>query len=320
MKVLWGFDPEAIREASGIIRRGGLVVFPTETVYGLGADAFNGMAVARIFEVKGRPRFDPLIVHVGWPEELRRLCLRVDERAWRLVERFWPGPLTLVLPKRPEVPDIVTAGLKTVAVRMPSHPVALALIRESKTPVAAPSANTFGRLSPTRVEHVLGDLGEKVDLILDGGPCPIGVESTIVALEDGPRLLRPGGIPVEEIEEITGPLLRGGESPRPQAPGSLPSHYSPHTPLVILEEGMELPQGRIGLLAFREPREGPYAAVEVLSPQGDLREAASRLFEALHRLDTSGLDLILAEPVPEEGLGRAIMDRLRKAQGRWKRG
>lgn len=321
MKVLKGSDPLALKEAAEVLREGGLVAFPTETVYGLGAKAFDPLAVARVFEVKGRPRFDPLIVHIGRREEVEALWLRVPPLAKRLWERFWPGPLTLVYYKRPEVPDIVTAGLETVAVRMPSHPVALALLREAAIPIAAPSANSFGRLSPTRAEHVIDDLGDKVDLILDGGPCPIGVESTILSLAyNPPRLLRPGGVPVEEIEAVIGPVERVRVSSRPEAPGSLPSHYRPRTPLLLCGEGVEIPKGlKVGLLAFRQPRKG-FWAVEVLSPRGDLREAASRLFEALHRLDRMGLDLILAEPVPEEGLGLAIMDRLRRAQGGWRGG
>ncbi|RLA78442.1 MAG: threonylcarbamoyl-AMP synthase [Deltaproteobacteria bacterium] len=313
MAILRGDDPEAIRRAAEVIRRGGVVAFPTETVYGLGADAFNARAVALIFELKGRPRFDPLIVHVADPGDVKRLWQEVDSRARKLMERFWPGPLTLVLPKRAEVPDIVTAGLGTVAVRMPAHPVALALIREAETPVAAPSANPFGRLSPTTAEHVLQGLGERVEVILDGGRCPVGVESTVLALDGEPRLLRPGGVPVEQIEEVIGPVKKDLRPTRPEAPGGLPRHYSPRTPLRLLQRGEEIPRGlKVGLLAFKTPREG-FVRVEVLSPSGDLREAAARLFEALHRLDSAGLDLILAESVPEEGLGLAIMDRLRRA-------
>ena len=316
MKVFKGQDPSAIKKAGRIIKEGGIVVFPTETVYGLGADAFNPQAVARVFEVKKRPFFDPLIVHVKDPKDLEELCEGVDQRAKKLIERFWPGPLTLVLPKKDKVPDIVTSGLKTVAVRMPSHPIALSLIRESQTFIAAPSANSFGKLSPTRVEHVLRDIGDKVDLILDGGPCEVGVESTILALYPRPTLLRPGGIPREEIERLIGKLESHPPGEKPLAPGELPKHYSPRTPLRIIREGEKIPEGlKIGLLAFKRPREGPFWAVEVLSEKGDLREAASRFFEALHRLDQLGLDLILAEPFPEEGLGLAIMDRLRKAEG-----
>lgn len=318
MKVLEANRPEAIEEAARLIREGGIVVFPTETVYGLGADAFNPLSVARVFEIKRRPRFDPLIVHIAELEQLALLASGWDERAKRLMEKFWPGPLTLVLKKRPEVPEIVTAGLDTVAIRMPSHPVALSLIRRAQRPIAAPSANPFGKLSPTRVEHLSKEILEGADLVLDAGPCPVGVESTIVALVEEPVLLRPGGIPVEEIEEVIGPLVRDRVVSRPLAPGGLPKHYSPRTPLRVIKGDLEIKEGlKVGLLAFRSPREGPFQMVEVLSPRGDLKEAASRFFEALHRLDKAGLDLILAEPVPEEGLGLAIMDRLRKAEGMW---
>jgi L-threonylcarbamoyladenylate synthase len=314
-RILDGYQTEAIREAASLIQNGGVVAFPTETVYGLGADAFNPEAIACIFEIKNRPRFDPLIVHVAEPSEVKKICLEVNDRAKKLMERFWPGPLTLVLPKRPEVPDIVTAGLPTVTVRLPSHPVALSFIYEARTPIAAPSANPFGYLSPTTAEHVQEQLGDRIEIILDGGRCPVGVESTIIALdEEEPFLLRPGGTPLEEIERVIGQVKITPPDPRrPRSPGQLPHHYSPRTPLKMLTNG-DIDEGmRIGLLAFRCPREGEFAAVEVLSPSGDLREAAANLFAALHRLDSARLDLILAEPVPEEGLGRAIMDRLRRA-------
>jgi L-threonylcarbamoyladenylate synthase len=191
--------------AADLLKKGGLVAFPTETVYGLGANALNSHAVARIYEVKNRPRFDPVIVHISSLADIRQLCLSVDKRAKKLMERFWPGPLTLILPKSSMVPDIVTAGLPTVVVRMPSHPVVLELIKEADIPIAAPSANPFGYLSPTTAEHVKEQIGEKVDLILDGGKCPIGVESTVIDLtESEPSLLRSGGLPLEEIEQVIG--------------------------------------------------------------------------------------------------------------------
>lgn len=309
---------EAIHEAARILRSGGLVVFPTETVYGLGANALDGRAAARIFEAKDRPRFDPLIVHIADPAWLDELCASVPGRARRLIERFWPGPLTLVLPKRPVVPDIVTAGLPTVAVRFPSHPVAQALIRTAGVPVAAPSANPFGYLSPTRVEHIAPVLRERVDLILDGGPCEFGVESTIVYVaEDGVAVLRLGAVPVEALEVVVGPVdVRADASERPMSPGQLPRHYAPRTPVRILRPGEVPPVSgrRAGYLAFRQTPPGrTFAAVEVLSPTGDLREAAARLFDCLHRLDGAGVDVIYAEALPEVGLGRAIMDRLRRA-------
>ncbi len=314
-------DKEVIRKAAEIIKRGGIVAFPTETVYGLGADAFNPLAVARIFEVKGRPYFDPLIVHLARPADLEKIVLKVPTKAKKLIDRFWPGPLTVVLLKRQNVPDIVTAGLSTVAVRMPDHPLALRLIEKAGCPLAAPSANPFGYLSPTTAEHVRDQLGDQVDLILDGGSCPVGVESTIVSfLEKRPGLLRPGGISLEEIESFIGkveiPSLGEG---KPSAPGMLPRHYAPQTPIILdwIERGPGSYKGKkIGLLVFKKPANDlKYDHLEVLSKKGDLREAAANLFSAIRRLDALNLDLILAEAVPEVGLGRAIMDRLRRASG-----
>jgi len=311
----------AVREAATVIRRGGLVAFPTETVYGLGADALNPQAVAKVFETKNRPHFDPLIVHIARPESVGRLSSGADERALQLMDAFWPGPLTLVLPKEEVVPDLVTAGLPTVALRMPDHPVALDLIREADTPIAAPSANPFGCLSPTTAEHVRAQLGDKVDLILDGGACRVGLESTILDLSgEQAVLLRAGGVAVEDLERVIGPVETQTSDPtRPRAPGQLPRHYSPQTRLVLLEDATPpvQPNEKAGLLLFkaRGHQEG-FAAVEILSPGGDLEEAAARFFSCLHRLDQAGLDVIYAEPVPETGLGRAIMDRLRRAASR----
>ncbi len=310
--------PQNIKEAGRVIREGGLVAFPTESVYGLGADALNPVAVAKLFEVKNRPKLDPLIVHINTPVEIERLCTKIDERAKRLIDKFWPGPLTLVLPKSEVVPDIVTAGLPTVAVRMPSHPVALELIKEADTPIAAPSANLFGRLSPTTSEHVMEQIGERIDLILDGGKTPLGLESTVISLVGKePLLLRPGSLPLEDIEDVIGRVkVLNFEPESPQSPGQLPHHYSPKTTLrikkideVVFENGK-----KIGLLAFTNPKEtSGYEAIEVLSSKGDLKEAAANLFSSLHRLDKANLDIIYAEPIPETGLGRAIMDRLRRA-------
>ncbi|MGQ9646841.1 MAG: L-threonylcarbamoyladenylate synthase [Thermodesulfobacteriota bacterium] len=312
-------EDQAIQQAAEIIRRGGLVAFPTETVYGLGADAFNPIAVARIFEVKKRPYFDPLIVHVSNPNDLHRLVAEVPITARRLLEQFWPGPLTLVLKKKEAVPDIVTSGLPTVAVRMPRHPMTLRLISLSGTPIVGPSANRFGYLSPTTAEHVREQLRDQIDFVLDGGPCDVGVESTIISFaEENPRLLRAGGIPVEEIETTAGRVETNEiRQEKPLAPGMLLRHYAPHTPILLDWSGEELDAFRdrkIGLLAFQKARDIlKFAQIEVLSEKGDLREAAANLFSAIRRLDRSGLDLILAEPVPEVGLGRAIMDRLRRA-------
>lgn len=311
-----------LREAAVILRNGGTVAFPTETVYGLGASALDPHAVARIFEIKQRPRFDPLIVHVSSVAQGRQVARAWPDAARALTRRFWPGPLTLVLPKAEAVPDIVTAGLSTVALRMPAHPLALALIAEAGVPIAAPSANRFGSLSPTTSEHVRMQLGEAVDLVLDGGPCRVGIESTVVALSGGPLLLRAGGTPVEEIEDVIGPVQRPGTDPeRPASPGQSARHYASRTPLILCEDWLEREElrdrgdsTRSGLLTLRPPRtEGPFEAVEVLSASGDLPEAAANLFAALYRLDALGLDRIVAVKVPDVGLGLAINDRLRRA-------
>ena len=312
-------DNKAIYRAAEIIKGGGIVAFPTETVYGLGADAFNPLAVARVFEVKRRPYFDPLIVHVAHPSDVEELVKEIPSNAKKLVEKFWPGPLTVVLLKEEDIPDIVTAGLPTVAIRMPNHPMALSLIKESKCPIAAPSANPFGYLSPTTAEHVRDQLGDQVDLILDGGPCPVGIESTILSfLEERPRLLRPGGVSLEEIESVIGKVeISPIEDDKPSAPGMLPRHYAPRTPIILNwnEKYLDHYKGKnIGLLAFQDPKNYlKFQSIEVLSKKGDIREAAANLFAAIRRLDALNLDLIVAEPIPEIGLGRAIMDRLRRA-------
>lgn len=311
---------ESLSRAAEVLRQGGLVAFPTETVYGLGADAQNPLAVARIFEVKERPRFDPLIVHVAHLEGLHPLAEADSPLVRRVAAAFWPGPLTLVLPKKGTVPDIVTAGLPTVAVRIPNHPVALRLLELAKRPVAAPSANPFGRISPTTAAHVARFLGEKVEMILDGGACTMGVESTILSLvdENRPLLLRPGAVPIEELRRIVGDV--GLPDPKTQevmAPGMLPGHYAPRTPMGMRSEGLPRRAGagmRIGLLAFTPPADGgEFQALEVLSAAGDLKEAAANLFAALHRLDEAGLDFIVIEKVPPQGIGAAINDRLLRA-------
>ncbi len=318
MRILDGSKPDSIRDAAEVIRLGGLVGFPTETVYGLGADACNPIAVARIFEVKRRPAFDPIILHVADPDTVSLYGDFSGGLARRLIEHFWPGPLTLVVRRTELVPPVVTAGLETVAVRMPSNPVALALIHAVGRAIAAPSANPFGYVSPTEAEHVASMLTD-IDLILDGGRCPVGVESTIVSLAgDRPCLLRAGGISPDEIERHAGPLGWSTEAGgKPSAPGQLTRHYATRTPLWIMSDpcsrqGLHKGQ-RVGLLAFLPPDDSePFAAVEVLSPTGDLREAAANLFSALRRLDGMDLDCLLATPVPEKGLGIAIMDRLRR--------
>ena len=313
-------DLKKIRLGSNLIKNGGIVAFPTETVYGLGAEAYNPKAVARIFEVKNRPQFDPLIVHIADFSYIKHLSSLMEKRIKKLTDAFWPGPLTIVVPKKKIVPDIVTAGLRTVALRMPAHKVALELIRESKTPIAAPSANPFGYISPTTAEHVKAQIGQKVDLILDSGKCPIGVESTVLDMTSKePTLLRPGGLPLEELKDVIGKIkLLKARPKKPQSPGQLPYHYAPKTKIKIVWEKKFVPykNKRAGLLAFTPPKDkSHFEVVEVLSQNGDFCEAAANLFSCLYRLDEAGLDIIYTEPVPEIGLGRAIMDRLYKASG-----
>lgn len=309
-----------VSTAAAALRRGELVAFATETVYGLGGVALWPETVARIFEVKGRPTFDPLIVHVPDMASVRELVTVVPPLAERLAEAFWPGPLTLVLPKASQIPDLVTSGLMSVAVRVPQHPLALALLREVGLPIAAPSANLFGRVSPTTAAHVQDQLRDRIEWILDGGPCAVGVESTVLAIPDSgpPTLLRPGGVSLEEIQALIGPV-RLQEEPSSAtsaqlAPGSLPQHYAPATPISMADLSQPVPAGRWGALAFQQcPHPERYTAVEILSARGSLPEAAAQLFAALRRLDARGLDGILTESFPKAGLGRAINDRLRRA-------
>lgn len=309
-------DPESIALSARILLNGGLVAFPTETVYGLGADAENPQAVAGIFDVKGRPRIDPVIVHVS-DLEMAQSYGHIPEAALPLVENFWPGPLTLVVPKKLTVPYIVTAGLDTVGIRVPAHPSALALIRAFGRGIAAPSANLFGYVSPTEAAHVAEQLSDRVDGILDGGACTIGLESTIVSFaRNAPTVLRPGGVPREDLERILGPVeIHSGPSALPEAPGQLERHYATRTPLSICDESEEkfAASEKVGLLTFSRPdSSGRYEIVEVLSPSANMREAAANLFRCLRRLDRMNLDRIVARPVPLEGLGLAIMDRLKR--------
>jgi L-threonylcarbamoyladenylate synthase len=313
-------DLSAIKEAAKIIRNGGVVAFPTETVYGLGADALNPLAVARIFEIKARPRIDPLIVHIADPESAHRYGV-LPAQAQRLITKFWPGPLTLIVEKKPSVPSIVTAGLETVALRIPAHPAALSLIQTARCGIAAPSANPFGYVSPTEARHVAEQLGDSIDMILDGGSCAVGVESTILSLIGvSPSILRVGGTPVEELEAIMGKLdILTDIDQQPQAPGQLKRHYATQTRLEIVDAATEKlnPDERTGLLSLTIPANPEkYASVEALSPSGDMREAAANLFRALRRLDALSLDRIIARPVKEEGLGTAIMDRLRRCSAK----
>jgi L-threonylcarbamoyladenylate synthase len=302
----------AIAEAARIIRAGGLVAFPTETVYGLGADAREGRAVARIFEAKGRPRFNPLIVHAASVEDAVAHGVFTAD-AEMLAQAFWPGALTLVIPRRENagLSDLVSAGLPTVALRVPSHAIALALIRAAGVPIAAPSANTSGGVSATRAAHVAADFGDRIDMVLDGGPCAAGLESTIVALGGGePALLRSGAIAAADIERVLGRKLIRTGSGAIQAPGMMQSHYAPRARLRLDADAP--PRPGEAFLAFGAQPHGDGPALN-LSPSGDLREAAANLFAYLRALDSSGIDTIAVAPIPAEGLGEAINDRLRRA-------
>lgn len=315
-------DPGAggIAAAAACLRAGGLVAFPTETVYGLGADAANPRAVAAIYAAKGRPSFNPLIAHVADLDAARAIA-RFDSRALALAEAFWPGPLTLVLPKTPDCPvaDLATAGLDTVAIRIPAHGVARELLQAFGGAVVAPSANLSGHVSPTSAAHVRADLDGRIDMILDGGPVEVGVESTIVGCFDTPMLLRPGGLPREAIERVLGQPLAGlpqepaGDTRQPLAPGMLASHYAPRTRVRLMAQDVKPGEA---LLAFGPSAlPGVEAAVAVLnlSEARDLGEAAANLFGYLRALDTSGATGIAVMPVPPHGLGEAINDRLRRA-------
>jgi L-threonylcarbamoyladenylate synthase len=326
MEILSASD-EDLRRAAAALSAGLLVAFPTETVYGLGADAFNPDPIAKIFEAKQRPSFDPLIIHIAERDAVFRITDRssmneiVMKRLSVLAERFWPGPLTVILPKRGEIPNIATAGLDTVAVRFPSHPAAQALIRYSTGAVAAPSANSFGCLSPTRAEHVEKQLGDKVDIIIDGGKTEVGLESTILDLtRDPPGILRLGGIQVKDIEALIGPVVLSLQSSpgAPLSPGQMKNHYAPRTPLVLCKQGeldvipLEQDEGRLYFSRTAAAGIAP-DKIRVLSESSNLAEAAANLFDMLHELDNLGLRLIRAEEAPASGLGEAINDRLRRA-------
>ncbi len=300
-------DAEGFEDAAKILGAGGLVAFPTETVYGLGGDARNDHAVARIFEAKGRPKFNPLIVHV--PDiETAKTYVEWGDAADRLASAFWPGPLTLVLPLKPDagLSPLVTADLPTVAIRVPAHPVARQLLQTFGGPVAAPSANPSGRISPTQAAHVSAGLSGRIEAILDGGACDVGVESTIIGLSDTPTLLRPGGLPVEALEQALGaPLCHHGKSDPLTAPGQMTSHYAPGAPMRL---NVTDPEPGERLLGF-----GPVDCTLNLSRAGDLTEAAANLFHHLHALDAQGDGPIAVSPIPQTGLGLAINDRLKRA-------
>ncbi len=315
-----GAGDAAVDEAARCLVAGGLVAFPTETVYGLGADATNGQAVARLYASKGRPAFNPLIAHVADTAAARALA-RLDSDAERLAAEFWPGPLTLVLPKAAGCPvaELATAGLDSIAVRVPHHAVAQKILGAFDKPVVAPSANRSGHVSPTTAAHVLADLRGRVDLIVDGGATPVGVESTIVACLGEPMLLRPGGVPSEAIERTLGrPLARpaveaASADEAPLAPGMLASHYAPRTPLRLDATSVEAGEALLAFGAKFVPGAEHAARVLNLSPRGDLIEAAANLFAHLRALDAAGAPCIAAMPVPHTGLGEAINDRLARA-------
>ena len=334
--------PDAIALAASLLRAGEVVAFPTETVYGLGADATSEAAVRRIFAAKDRPLSDPLIVHVAEASQLAGVARDIPEIAWRLAERFWPGPLTLVLPRGPRIPAVVAAGGATVGVRVPAHPVAQALLRAVALPVAAPSANRFMHTSPTTAAHVLADLDGRIACVLDGGPTTVGVESTVVDLTASPpRLLRPGGVTLEALHALLPDIVAPEASSEPasvrttepaHAPGQMERHYAPHTRLIVFDaigaealaamvavsEAARARGERVGALAADEEvatLEGAGARVAQLGPMGDLAAISRRLYAALRELDAAGLDTLLAHTYGSEGLGLAIDDRLRRAAG-----
>jgi len=307
-----------------LLRKGEIVALPTETVYGLAADALNAIAVAKIFEAKERPRFDPLIVHLpdrAWLEKVADLPAQDRQLILKLADKFWPGPFTMVLPKRQIIPEIVTAGLDTVAVRFSAHPVFSEIIREFGKPLAAPSANRFGGVSPTAAQHVLDDLQDRITLIIEGGPTAHGIESTIVAIRDGKLdILRRGPITAEQLSELAKiDVVAAGE--KVSVPGQLPAHYAPKTRLRLIGDAKSFSPDkdqRVGLLAWNPAKSAKknFAAVRCLSERQDLREAAANLFRCLRELDALDLDVILAERVPSQGLGAAILDRLRRGAHR----
>jgi L-threonylcarbamoyladenylate synthase len=304
-----------IQEAQTLLNAGKLVAIPTETVYGLAANALNADAVIHIFETKNRPHFDPLIVHVGHMEQVREVATHIPDVAIKLMEALWPGPLTIVLQKHERVPHIVTSGLDTVGVRMPNHALTLELLQSLNFPLAAPSANPFGYISPTSALHVAEQLSERVPYILDGGECSIGVESTIIDCSgDVPTILRLGGTAVEIIEEIIGPVeVNAISTSSPQAPGMLHSHYAPRKPLLVgnIHELLHEHGNDVSILSFKDSFHN-FRNIR-LSETGDLHEAARNLFAGMRKLDADQHSLIIAEYVPDYGLGRAINDRLKRA-------
>jgi L-threonylcarbamoyladenylate synthase len=316
-------DAEAIRQAAAVLRRGGLVAFPTETVYGLGADAENETALQALFAAKGRPADHPVIVHLADAGQLERFAIEIPPAAKKLAAAFWPGPMTLVLRRGGRVSNLVTGGLDTVGIRVPGHPVAEALLREFGGPIAAPSANRFGRVSCTRAEHVLEELNGHVDLILDGGECPIGLESSIIDLSGSePAILRPGAVTAEQIAAVLGRAPAGSAATRPRVSGSLPSHYAPHAKVEIIASDQLEPratqlaaQGKKIAVLSREPRFIAKAGIVILAVPENDEEFAHALYSLLRRVDDLGCDVVLTTLPIELGLGTAIADRLRRAAG-----
>lgn len=307
-----------LQKAVTLLQQGECVGIPTETVYGLAADATCVEAVAKIFAIKNRPTFDPLIVHLSSIEEVKVVALDFPPLAQKLAERFWPGPLTLILPKRDQIPDLVSSGLPTVGIRVPRHPMAQALLKAFGKPLAAPSANRFGRISPTSAEAVEKELGAAVKLILDGGPCEIGLESTIIGFESGaPTVLRLGGISLEEIESLVGKVgLDNHPHARPQAPGQMVQHYAPRKPLKLVSTVEELrrnAQRNRGALIWGEEQGEGYLQILNLSPKKNWNEAAAQFFQMLRALDEGESEELIALQLPDIGLGRAINERLRRA-------
>jgi len=304
-----------IAKAVSLLEKGQLVAIPTETVYGLAGNALNEHAVATIFQVKNRPTFDPLIVHLSDKDQLAVYATEIPPKAERLMDRFWPGPLTLLLPKKSIIPDLVTSGLERAGFRCPNHTLAHQLLSRLNFPLAAPSANPFGYISPTEAIHVENQLGDRIDYILDGGPCTVGVESTIIGFESGePIVYRLGGISLEEIESVIGNIKIGSSTSKPAAPGQLESHYAPKKKMILGDVRALMQQTKnqsYGILSFDTDYRA--SVQRILSPSGDTTEAARNLFRYMRELDSESVSVIFCEKVPDEGLGRAINDRLKRA-------
>lgn len=309
-----------INSAKQILEQDDLVAIPTETVYGLAANIYSEIAIKKIFETKKRPFYNPLIVHIESIHQLDKIATSIPEKAWKLATAFWPGSLTLVLQKNSQISDLITAGKETVAVRVPDHPLTLALLQTLDFPLAAPSANPFGSISPTQVEHVTAYFPNEIKMVLDGGKCKNGIESTIIGFEnDQPILYRLGSISLEEIESVIGSvLIKTSNEQSPNAPGMLSKHYAPNTDTIVVtdikKELIKYPNSKIGVILFQDTIDFQSTVIkEILSKKGDLKEASSKLYAAMHRLDKQNLDLIIAEKFPEYDLGNSINDRLLRA-------